>query len=220
MNLSKLSAFIWSVTDILSGDYKQSEYGRVILPFTVLRLIDYVLAPTKQAVLKEHAKRTQAGLNPEPFLLKAAGHGFYNTSPLDLPTLMGAPDHNGLFTGDIGDRDQLVFAREHVLGAMLESEVLAKQAASNTKEQFASSPDFPREFMNAVFNSMDAQQELSTQALNSQQVQVGLMQILMGPLKLYESLRARCGVGGFVRRHRRIKIRRSTRREQFLMSGR
>lgn len=98
---------------------------------------------------------------------------------------------NDLFTSEISDRDQLVFAREHVLGAMLESEVLVKQAASNSKEQFANSPDFPKEFVNAVINSMDAQQELSTQALNSSQVQAGLMQLLMGPLKLYESLRER-----------------------------
>lgn len=49
MNQQSLSAFIWSVADLLRGDYKQSEYGRVILPFTVLRRLDCVLAPTKQA---------------------------------------------------------------------------------------------------------------------------------------------------------------------------
>lgn len=48
-----LSSFIWSVADLLRGDYKQSEYGRVILPFTVLRRLDCVLEPSKQAVLKE-----------------------------------------------------------------------------------------------------------------------------------------------------------------------
>ena len=56
MNQQSLSAFIWSVADLLRGDYKQSEYGRVILPFTVLRRLDCVLAPTKAAVLKEHAE--------------------------------------------------------------------------------------------------------------------------------------------------------------------
>ena len=50
MNQQSLSAFIWSVADLLRGDYKQSEYGRVILPFTVLRRLDCVLAPTKAAV--------------------------------------------------------------------------------------------------------------------------------------------------------------------------
>jgi type I restriction enzyme M protein len=45
-----LSAFIWSVADLLRGDYKQSDYGKVILPFTVLRRLDCVLEPTKAAV--------------------------------------------------------------------------------------------------------------------------------------------------------------------------
>lgn len=88
-----LSAFIWSVADLLRGDYRQSEYGKVILPFTVLRRLDCVLEPTKAAVLSELEKRTKAGLNPEPFLLKAADQSFYNTSKLDLRTLLGDQDH-------------------------------------------------------------------------------------------------------------------------------
>ena len=90
-----LSAFIWSVADLLRGDYKQSEYGRVILPFTVLRRLDCVLAGTKDAVLAEKALREAAGLNPEPFLLKKSGQFFFNTSPLDLKKLMGDQDHIG-----------------------------------------------------------------------------------------------------------------------------
>src|SRR6478752_314881 len=81
---TNLSSFIWSVADLLRGNYKQSEYGKVILPFTVLRRLDCVLEATKPAVLAELAKRTAAGLNPEPFLLKKAGQLFYNTSPLDM----------------------------------------------------------------------------------------------------------------------------------------
>jgi len=68
-----------SVADLLRGDYKQSEYGRVILPFTVLRRLDCVLQDTKEAVLAEFAKRQQAGLNPEPLLLRKSGQLFYNT---------------------------------------------------------------------------------------------------------------------------------------------
>ncbi|WP_028920516.1 type I restriction-modification system subunit M [Pseudoxanthomonas suwonensis] len=94
MNQQALSAFIWSVADLLRGDYKQSEYGKVILPFTVLRRLDCVLAPTKAKVLAEHKKRTEAGVNPDPFLRRIVGTaGFYNTSPLDLPTLLGDQDH-------------------------------------------------------------------------------------------------------------------------------
>ena len=93
MSDTNLSAFIWSVADLLRGDYKQSEYGKVILPFTVLRRLDCVLEPTKAAVLSELAKRTQAKINPEPFLLRKAGQLFYNTSDLDLKRLMGDQDH-------------------------------------------------------------------------------------------------------------------------------
>ncbi|MFN9708669.1 MAG: type I restriction-modification system subunit M N-terminal domain-containing protein, partial [Burkholderiales bacterium] len=59
-----LSAFIWSVADLLRGDYKQSDYGKVILPFTVLRRLDCVLESTKETVLKEHAEKQAAGINP------------------------------------------------------------------------------------------------------------------------------------------------------------
>ncbi|WP_417746747.1 type I restriction-modification system subunit M [Rosistilla oblonga] len=93
MNQHNLSSFIWSVADLLRGDYKQSEYGKVILPFTVLRRLDCVLAPTKEAVLKEKQKREDAGINPEPFLLKKSGLLFYNTSPLDIKKLMGDQDN-------------------------------------------------------------------------------------------------------------------------------
>lgn len=93
MNHQALSAFIWSVADLLRGDYKQSEYGKVILPFTVLRRLDCVLEATKPAVLKEFEAKKKAGLNPEPFLLRKAGQSFYNTSPMDMKKLMGDQDH-------------------------------------------------------------------------------------------------------------------------------
>ena len=64
---TNLSSFIWSVADLLRGDYKQSEYGRVILPFTVLRRLDCVLEKTKPAVLAELKKREKAGVKPDPF---------------------------------------------------------------------------------------------------------------------------------------------------------
>lgn len=95
MNQQALSSFIWSVADLLRGDYKQSEYGKVILPFTVLRRLDCVLEKTKSAVLAEREKRKKAGVNPEPFLLRKSAELFYNTSLLDLKKLMGDQDHIG-----------------------------------------------------------------------------------------------------------------------------
>ncbi len=95
MSDPNLSSFLWSVADLLRGDFKQSEYGKVILPFTVLRRLDCVLEPYKPRVLAEHAKRTAAKINPEPFLLREADQLFYNISPLDLKKVMGDQDHIG-----------------------------------------------------------------------------------------------------------------------------
>ena len=81
--------FIWGVAELLRGDYKQSEYGRVILPFTVLRRLDVVLGPTKQSVLDEAARVEGLDFDPDPLLRKAAGQRFYNTSELDLEKVAG-----------------------------------------------------------------------------------------------------------------------------------
>ena len=96
MNQQTLSAFIWSVADLLRGDYRQSDYGKVILPFTVLRRLDCVLEPTKAAVLAELADKTALGINPEPFLRRKAGVNFFNQSPMDLKKLLGDPDYVAL----------------------------------------------------------------------------------------------------------------------------
>lgn len=93
MNQQSLSAFIWSVADLLRGNYKQSDYGHVILPFTVLRRLDCVLESTKAAVLEEAEAKKALGINLDPFLLRASGQSFYNVSPLDMKKLMGDQDH-------------------------------------------------------------------------------------------------------------------------------
>jgi type I restriction enzyme M protein len=83
--------FIWGIAELLRGDYKQSEYGRVILPFTVLRRLDLVLAPTKQAVLEETIRLEGLDFDPDRLLREAAKQGFYNTSELDLEKIAGDP---------------------------------------------------------------------------------------------------------------------------------
>ena len=89
-----LSSFIWSVADLLRGKYKPHEYGRVILPFTVLRRMDCVLEPTKQAVLKEAKTHPAAVGSVNPFLVRAAKTTFYNTSKMDLKAVVG--DHDNI----------------------------------------------------------------------------------------------------------------------------
>lgn len=95
MNEQSLSAFIWSVADLLRGDFKQADYGKIILPFTILRRLDCVLEPTKEEVLAELKAKTDQEMNPEPFLLRKSGQTFYNTSPLDMRKLMGDQDNIG-----------------------------------------------------------------------------------------------------------------------------
>lgn len=86
-NFSSIAAFIWSVADTLRGDFKQSEYGRVILPLTVLRRLECVLATTREAVLEEKKKHKGSKIPLQPFLEKASGFTFYNTSNITLDNL-------------------------------------------------------------------------------------------------------------------------------------
>jgi type I restriction enzyme M protein len=86
------AAFIWAVADLLRGDYKQSEYGKVILPMVVLRRLDCVLETTKPAVLARHEALKGSGIdNVAPILETVSGEQFYNVSKLDLPKLLDDP---------------------------------------------------------------------------------------------------------------------------------
>lgn len=87
------ASFIWSVADLLRGDYKQSEYAKVILPLTVLRRLDCVLEPTKAAVLERHRQLAGRIENVEPVLQSVAHEQFYNVSPLDFRRLLDDPSH-------------------------------------------------------------------------------------------------------------------------------
>ena len=87
------AAFIWSVADLLRGVYKQSEYGRVILPLTVLRRLDCVLEPTKEEVLAAVGRLPDTLQNRDPLLAKFAGQSFFNTSRHTFATLLGDPDN-------------------------------------------------------------------------------------------------------------------------------
>ena len=98
---------------------------------------------------------------------------------------------NGLFEGELSDNDQLVYVNGALKGKLLENSTLQQQAASNTKEQFANSPDLKHAVMHAIMDALDAHSTMSTQALGSERVREGLRDILLGPAQLYESLRAR-----------------------------
>ena len=133
-----LSSFLWSVADLLRGKYKPHEYGKVILPFTVLRRMDCVLQPTKAAVLAEIAKHHGSGFDSDPFLRRAAKSGFYNTSPMDLKSIAGDPDNVAgnlltylhAFSADVAD----IFDRFEMPKVYLESgKVIALFLAAKPK---------------------------------------------------------------------------------------
>ena len=87
-NHSQTAAFLWSIADLLRGDFKQSQYGRIILPFTLLRRMECVLEATKDKVLT--AAKTQQDKPDavrEKLLLRAADKQFFNASPLSLASL-------------------------------------------------------------------------------------------------------------------------------------
>jgi len=85
---------IWAVADLLRGDYKQSDYGKVILPLTILRRLDCVLASTKQKVLNYLPKVAKLSDNAKDLTLnKIAGFNFHNRSQFDFEKLIADPNH-------------------------------------------------------------------------------------------------------------------------------
>ena len=88
-----LVGFIWSVADLLRGDYKQSEYGRVILPLTVIRRLDCVLGDTKDAVIARNEALAGKVADPDQALQAVAGREFYNTSPMTFAGLAADPSN-------------------------------------------------------------------------------------------------------------------------------
>lgn len=87
---NNLASYCWSIADLLRGDFKQSQYGRIILPFTLLRRLECVLADSKDKVLQEYERVKKMGMPEdaqEKLLLRASGLSFFNTSPMDLSKL-------------------------------------------------------------------------------------------------------------------------------------
>ena len=82
------STLIWATADLLRGDYKQSDYGKIILPFTLLRRLECVLEPTREAILEENVAKKSLNLPMEQFLTRKSNHSFYNTSRYTLIKLM------------------------------------------------------------------------------------------------------------------------------------
>ena len=109
-NFQQLANFIWSVADLLRGPYRPPQYERVMLPLTVLRRFDAVLAPTKEAVLGRYETLKDKGpqlvdrvLNELARDEDAKPLGFHNHSQLDFRKLKGDPDNIGRHLEDYID---------------------------------------------------------------------------------------------------------------------
>jgi type I restriction enzyme M protein len=90
---TELANHAWSVADLLRGDYKQSDYGKVILPFTVLRRLECVLEPTREKVVETVARFAGQDIDTGHFLRRASGHSFYNRSDLTLRKIAADPQN-------------------------------------------------------------------------------------------------------------------------------
>jgi type I restriction enzyme M protein len=91
---NSLVSFIWSIADLLNGAFQKSEFQKIIIPFTVLRRLDYALEPTKQQVLiMEHQLKEQGIENRHGQLCRASGYAFYNTSEFNYESLLRDDSH-------------------------------------------------------------------------------------------------------------------------------
>lgn len=160
MQFQELANFIWSVADLLRGDYKQADYGKIILPFTLLRRLDCVLDSTKQDVLDEYAKRKDSGVNLDIFLPRKSKQAFYNVSPFTVSGLLDDPNNVRqnltAYIGDFSAEARDVFARFKFVERVAELD--EKNLLFMLVQKFASidlHPDtVPNETMGLVFEEL------------------------------------------------------------------
>jgi len=161
-------------------------------------MTEYIRSPLSKIILTHHNLRDQGkrdvplgqGQNPKLNPLTESGGGaVQEKEKARLEEIITKV--NNLFEGELTEDDRLVYVNNVIKGKLLESLVLVQQAANNTKEQFASSPDLSSELLNAIMDALAAHNTMSKQALESERVRSGLRDILLGPAQLYEALRER-----------------------------
>jgi len=193
---TRLYTYLSQIFDYGSTDIEK----RAIFFKHLLRLLDFGREregiDLSKVVLTHHTLKSQGkqampltdGDTPklEP-LSEAGGGGLHEKQKALLAEIIERV--NGLFDGDLTDGDRLVYVNDVIKGKMLESDLLRKQAANNTKEQFANSPDLNKALLDAIMDTLDAHTTMSTQALESETVREGLKSVLLGPARLYEALR-------------------------------
>jgi type I restriction enzyme R subunit len=140
--------------------------------------------------LRELGKRDldlRQGENPAIPGMAPGGGGVQEKDKVQLEEIIAKL--NELFSGDLSDSDKVVYVRSVIRERLMQSDTLRQQAAANSKEQFANSPDFGTELMDAIIGALDAHQTMSSQALNSIHVRDGIKDVLLNHTNLYEDLR-------------------------------
>jgi type I restriction enzyme R subunit len=140
--------------------------------------------------LREVGKRDldlRQGENPAIPGMAPGGGGVQDKDKVELAEIIAKL--NDLFSAELSDNDKLTYVRSVIRGRLLQSETLRQQAAANSKEQFANSPDFGTELMDAIIGALDAHQSMSSQALNSAVVRDGIKDVLLNHTNLWEDLR-------------------------------
>lgn len=189
-------------------DYQNTDIEKRYLFYKVLEpLLDFrserPLIDLSSVVLTHHALRNKGkqplnldvGANPPLQPMTETGSGSVQEKERALLAEIIAKV-NDLFEGELSEDDKLVYVNNVLKGKLLESEILAQQAANNTKEQFANSPDLRDQILNAIIDAYAAHTTMSKQALDSERVRNGLKDVLLGPAQLYEALREKGEVAG------------------------
>lgn len=194
-SFSELANFIWSVADILRGDYKQADYGKIILPFTLLRRLDCVLESTKQDVLEEYKRRkADGGMAQDVYLTRKSKQAFYNVSPFTVPGLLADPQHIRLnlitYIGDFSSEAMDVFAQFKFLDRV--GELDDKNLLFQIVQKFAGidlHPDaVPNETMGLVFEELirkfaEASNETAGEHFTPREVIKLMVNLILSPEK-------------------------------------
>lgn len=195
---NRLYAFLSQIFDYGNTDIEK----RFIFYKRLIPLLDFgrerETVDLSKVVLTHHTLRNKGqqalnlkdGENPKLEPMTETGSGSVQEKEKALLTEI-IQKVNGLFEGELSDYDQLVYVNGVIKGKLLENETLVQQAANNSKEQFANSPDLSKAILHAIMDALDAHTIMSSQALNSSKIQDGLKDTLLGPAQLYEALRAR-----------------------------
>ncbi|MFN7132037.1 MAG: hypothetical protein ACK4N5_08135, partial [Myxococcales bacterium] len=194
----RLYTFLSQIFDYGStGIEKRAIFYKALLPLLEFgrerEVIDLSKVRLTHHTLKSRGKASmQLGEGEKPKLAPVTEAGGGSVQEREKARLREIIEKvNELFEGELTEQDKLVYVRDVLMGKLLESETLAQQAAANTKEQFAKSPDLPKAIENAIIEALDAHTAMSTQALNSDPIRAALTDILLNYVGLWEALRAK-----------------------------